>query len=305
MSSGTDAAAGRTNVGRAVAFIVVGMTFFGLSDALAKLLVADLPVLEVVWARYAFHFVFLFALFRPGSLRRLVRTRHPGLQFTRSAMHLMAAFCAFLALRHLPLAEATAIAFLWPLLACALSVPVLGERVGVWRWAAILVGLAGALVIVRPGFDVVHWAVFPALGMAAAYAAYHVLTRRVGTADAFMTSLFYMGTVGVAVTTAALPFVWVPPDGAQWLLLAALGLSGATSHFCVIRALQNAAASTLAPFGYIHLVSATVLGYVIFGALPAGPTVAGSLIIVLSGLFLFHRERVRARGAAAEGRASP
>ncbi len=301
MNSSTGAVVQQTNVVRAIAFIAVGMTFFGLSDALAKLLVADLPVFEVVWARYTFHFVFLFVLLRPKSLRRLVRTRHPRLQFIRSAMHFMAAFCAFLALRYLPLAEATAIAFLWPLLACVLSVPILGERVGRWRWAAIFVGLAGALIIIRPGLGVVHWAAFLALGMAAAYAAYHVLTRRVGAADPFMTSLFYMGTVGVVVTTATLPFIWMPPDQTQWLLLATLGLSGATSHFCVIQALQNAAASTLAPFGYIHLVSATLLGYVIFDALPDGPTIVGALIIVLSGLFLFYRERVRTREAGGRG----
>lgn len=287
------------NVARGIAFIVVGMTCFGISDALAKLLVADLPVAEIVWARYTFHFVFLFVLLRPKSLRGLVRTRHPRIQFSRSAMHFMAIICAFLALRYLPLAEATAIAFVWPLLACVLSIPILGEHVGLRRWAAIVVGLAGALIIIRPGLGIVHWAAFLALGMAFAYATYHVLTRRVGTTDPFITSFFYMGTVGVVITTLALPFIWVAPDKTQWMLLATLGLSGATSHFCIIRALQNARASTLAPFGYVHLVSATILGYVIFDAVPDGPTVLGSSIIVCSGLFLFYRERMLRRHAAA------
>tara|TARA_B100000029_G_scaffold158495_1_gene153887 strand:+ start:935 stop:1834 length:900 start_codon:yes stop_codon:yes gene_type:complete len=296
MSTRAGTAGEQTNVVRAIVFIVVGMTFFGLSDALAKLLVADLPVFEVVWARYTFHFIFLFVLLRPRSIGRLVRTAHPRLQITRSAVHFMAAFCAFLALRYLPLAEATAIAFVWPLLACVLSVPILKERVGMRRWTAIAVGLAGALIIIRPGLGIVHWAAFLALGMALFYATYHVLTRKVGTTDPFMTSLFYMGTVGVLITSLTLPFIWVAPDQTQWLLLATLGLSGATSHFCVIQALQNASASTLAPFGYVHLVSATFLGYLIFGALPDIPTIIGSLIIVASGMFLFYRERIRARG---------
>lgn len=283
------------SVVRAIAFIVVGMTFFGLSDALAKLLVVDLPVFEVVWARYTFHFIFLFVLLRPQSIRGLVRTAHPGIQIARSAVHFLAAFCAFLALRYLPLAEATAIAFIWPLLACVLSVPILSERVGMRRWTAIAVGLAGALIIIRPGLGVVHWAAFLALGMAIFYATYHVLTRKVGMTDSFITSLFYMGTIGVLITSLTLPFIWVAPNQTQWMLLAILGLSGATSHFCVIQALQNASASTLAPFGYIHLVSATVLGYLIFGALPDVPTVVGAAIIVASGMFLFYREKVLAR----------
>jgi len=296
MSSKTGAAASdEANVGRAIAFVVVGMTCFGISDALAKLLVADLPLFEVVWARYAFHFVFLFVLLRPRSLRGLVRTSQPRIQLTRSAVHFMAALCSFLALRYLPLAEMTAIAFVWPLLACLLSVPILGERVGPRRWMAIAGGLVGALIIIRPGLGVVHWAAFLALGMALSYATYHVLTRKVGTTDPFMTSLFYMGTVGVTITSIALPFIWVSPDRLQWVLLAALGLSGTASHFCVIRSLQNAGASTLAPFGYVHLLSATILGYLIFDTLPDGLTVLGSTIIVLSGLFLFYRERVRQR----------
>lgn len=297
MSNQPMAAGHETNVVRAIVFIVIGMTFFGVSDSMAKILVADLPVPEVVWARYAFHFIFLFVLLRPRSLRGLVRTAHPGLHIVRSASHFMAAFCAFVALRHLGLAEMTAIAFVWPLLACVLSIPILGERVGLRRWAAILVGLAGALIIIRPGLGIMHWAAFLALGMAFFYATYHVLTRKVGMVDPFMTSLFYMGTVGLTITTAALPFIWVTPDKMQWLLLAALGLSGATSHFCVIQALQNATASTLAPFGYVHLLSATVLGYLIFGALPDGLTIVGSSIIVSAGLFLFYRERMLRRAA--------
>ena len=104
-----------------------------------------------------------------------------------------------------------------------------------------------------------------------------------------------MGTVGVAVTSIALPFIWEVPDKMQWVLLATLGLSVATSHLCVIRSLQYAGASTMAPFGYVHLLSATILGYLIFDTLPDGLTVLGSLIIVLSGLFLFYRERLRGR----------
>lgn len=295
MSSKTGAASDEANVGRAIAFVVVGMMCFGISDAIAKLLVADLPVFEVIWARYAFHFVFLFVLLRPRSLRGLVRTNHPRIQLTRSVVHFMAAVCGFFALRYLPLAEMTAIAFVWPLLACVLSIPILGERVGPMRWLAIAGGLVGMLIIIRPGLGIVHWAAFLALGMALAYATYHVLTRKVGTTDPFMTSLFYMGTVGVAVTSIALPFIWEAPDKMQWVLLATLGLSGATSHLCVIRSLQYAGASTMAPFGYVHLLSATILGYLIFDSLPDGPTVLGSLIIVLSGLFLFYRERLRGR----------
>jgi drug/metabolite transporter (DMT)-like permease len=291
------AAATDGNVVRGILLIVLGAAFFGVTDALAKTLVTDLPVFEALWARYTFHLMFLFLLLRPRSLRGLVRTRRPGIQFLRGATQFGATMCAYTALFYLPLADMTAIAFVWPLIATVLAIPILGERVGPRRWGAVVVGLLGAMIVIRPGFGVVHWASFLALGMAGNYAIYHVLTRLVGSVDSAETNLFYVATIGFVVTTGIAPFIWVTPDAVQWMLMVGTGLSGAVSHFFIIRGLRHAGASALAPFGYFHLVSATVLGYLVFGTFPDEFTIAGALVIVASGLFLYYRERAAQKAA--------
>lgn len=279
---------------RGIAYMLLATACFATLDASAKLMTREMSVVQAVWGRYLFNFL-LFAplLLTTVSPRRLVATRRLGVQLLRAVFLVGATFAFWIGLSYLPLAEAVTLGFVSPLLVTALSVPLLGEKVGVHRWSAVLVGLAGVLIIVRPGVGVMHWAVAMPLLTALSYAFYQILTRILSRTDEALTSLFYGALGGVVLTSLAVPFVWVWPTWQQWLALAWLGLLGGVGHFLLIRAFTAAPASMLAPFNYSGLLWATLLGWLLFGDLPDGWTLAGAAVIVASGLYILQRERRR------------
>jgi len=190
------------------------------------------------------------------------------------------------------LADVQAILAFTPLMVTALSVPVLGERVGPRRWGAIGVAFIGMLVILRPGLDVLQPATLLVLLAALIGSIYLVLTRLVGRTDAPEVSLFWLAITGFAVLSAIVPFFWtVPMNRADWGLLFLVAILGIIGHFCLIKAFQMAEASVLQPYIYSGLIGAIVVGYVVFGDFPDLPTLVGALIIVGSGLYVFARER--------------
>lgn len=198
-------------------------------------------------------------------------------------------------LSQLQIAEASAISFVSPAFITALSIPFLGEVVGVRRWAAVLVGLAGVLIVIRPGSGALQAAaVFPVLS-AMCWAVAIIVTRWIGTLDLAETTLFWSALVGFLLLTAMLPFGFVPPTLGQIGIGAMVGLSASIGQYLLILAYRRAAASLLAPFSYMQLLSSTLLGYVAFGAVPDGMTFLGAAVIVASGLYTVHRERIRAR----------
>jgi drug/metabolite transporter (DMT)-like permease len=175
---------------------------------------------------------------------------------------------------------------------CVESAPVLGEPVGPRRWAAVIIGFGAVLIIIRPGAELLHWAVFLPLLVAACFAIYQITTRILSATDSSLTTLFYSATAGAVAMTLVLPFEeWRTPDLAGWGLMAFLGLIGSLGHFVMIRAFTNAPASSLAPFSYLTLVWATLLGFVVFGDLPDRWTVLGAVILAASGLYVLYRER--------------
>ena len=277
--------------------LVAGVCFVGM-DALAKHLTQSYPVVQVVWARYVFHFLLLAVVLGP-RLSRTMQTRHLGLQCLRSLLLLGATGLFFTALSFIPLANATAIMFVAPLVVTALAMPLLGERVGPHRWAGVVVGFLGALIIIRPGTDTMDSAAMLAFGAASCYALYQIATRRLSATEAPMTTLAYTALIGVLATSALVPFVWLPPTPPHWLAMAGLGLLGGAGHFALIKAFQFAPAATVTPFGYSNLIWAVLFGYMIFGDLPDGWTVSGALVIASSGLYIVHRERMRVRQARA------
>lgn len=282
----------RASPGWGVAWMLATTLMFVGMDTLAKHLTQTYPVAQVVWARYVFH-VLLLALFLGWRLPRVVRTRRLGLQLLRSVFLLGATGLFFAALAFIPLANASAIMFVAPLIVTALSLPLLGERVGPRRFAGVAAGFAGALVIIRPGTAAMDPAAFLALGAAGCYAFYQISTRRLAATDAPLTTLAYSASVGALATSLAVPFAWVAPAPADWAAMAGMGLLGGVGHFALIKAFQHAAAATIAPFGYASLIWATLFGFLAFGDLPDAWTVAGAGLIAASGLYIFHRERVR------------
>jgi drug/metabolite transporter (DMT)-like permease len=291
------------NVFRGLAFVVGAVTCFAFLDAIAKWLSQSYPTGQVVWTRYTVGTLFAVAYASRALGFRMFRTARPWLQFTRGLLLVVCTALNFVALNYLPLADTLAVLFTSPLMTCALSVPLLGEKVGWRRWSAIAVGFAGILLIVRPGFAEVHWAVLCALGAAFFGALYNIATRVAAAHDSVQVSLVYVSLVGALLATPALSLGWVTPGGWDWGLFLALGLCGGFGHLLLISAFAHAPASTLAPFSYTQILWTTILGYLLFDRLPDLWTVAGIVVIICSGLYLLHRERLLGRGIAA--RAEP
>jgi drug/metabolite transporter (DMT)-like permease len=267
---------------------------FACLDTIAKYLNGHMDTLQVVWARYTGAFVLALLIFNPVSRPGLMRTNRPMLQLVRSAMLLGSTIANFLAFRYLQLDQALAILFSTPFMVAILAGPVLGEWIGWRRWLAILVGFAGVLLVTRPGGGGVHWAALYSVVSAAFYALYIVATRVLSRSDSSDTTLFYSNLVGAVAMLPVLPFVWQTPNDA-WIifLMVVFGAFASFGHYLLIAAHRLAPASVLAPFIYTQLVWATGFGYVVFGDVPNGWTIAGATIVVASGLYLLHRERVR------------
>lgn len=276
---------------------------FTILDSLAKEASYFIPVLQVAWGRYVFHVVFLpfYAERSAGepvwsAMRwaRMFATKHPGLQVMRSLLLLAATLFFFGAVSYVPLAEAQAVAFIEPLLITAIAHFFLGERVGIRRWLAIAVAFVGVLVVIRPGFGMLHWGMLLSLGSAGCGSIYATLTRIVSRDDSAGTSLAFAGLAGFVGLSLAMPFVWQPASLQVWMLFFALGISGGLGHYLMIKAFGAAPGGTLAPFIYVQMLWMVIVGWLWFGDWPAFTTWIGIALIVGSGLYALHRERVRA-----------
>lgn len=273
--------------------IIAAGFLFTVMDATAKYLDERLPLIEVAWGRYLFHALTLpFIVARLGGFATL-RSRRLGLQLWRSVFLLLSTVLFWLALRFIPLADATAVGFVGPLMLTALSVPFLKEKVGPRRWAAVGVGFLGAMVIIRPGPGMAQPAALIPLGSAAAFAAYAICTRMLSRTDHWTTTLIWSASVGLVLLSVLVPFQWKAPDLAGWIGLAFLGFVGSVSHLLLILAYTRAPASTLAPLSYLQLIWSTAIGWAVFDNFPDAWTLAGGAVIAASGLYVIHRERLR------------
>ena len=283
---------------RGILLTVAAIGVFVCMDTIAKYLSQWYPVPGIVWARYVINLAMLLAWFAlRGELKR-VRTARPGIQLARGFLLAAATFLYFTSLSVLPLADAAAIGFVLPLFIAVLAVPMLGERLDLSRGMAILAGLAGALLIVRPGSSIFTWYALLPVGMAMCNALYQILTRKVAGVEHPLTSLVWGAIVGAVLLSAAAPFYWQPPDRAShWALLGLIGLLASIGHYLLIRAYEFAGATLLAPFTYTMMIWAVLLGFLVFGQLPDGWSVAGMAVILFSGLFLVGRHRLTVRRA--------
>jgi len=280
---------------RGIGFMAVTILIFSVMDAMAKYLSADYPTVFILWVRYVFQALFMAVLLVRARSMGFMRTNRLGLQVGRAMLNVASTFAFIFGLAFLPLADAVALNMVGPLFLTALSVPLLGEKVGVRRWTAVGVGFLGALIVIRPGLGVTHWAGSLMLLSAFIYALYQIATRKLAATDPPLTTLFYTTMTGLAATTVLIPFFWIEAPFEVWMLLAIQGGLGTAAHLCLITALGHAPASTLAPFNYGTIVIATILGYVVFHQFPDGWTIAGALVIMASGLYVIHRETVRRR----------
>ena len=292
------AASNRTLLG--ILFMLLASSLFPVMNGLVQVLSERYTTEQIVWARSASHFVFVLALFAPRYGTALVRTSTPGWQIARSAVHLGSMICFFTGVKYLPLAKASSISFLAPFFVALLAWPLLGERMTAGRMGAVIVAFLGAVIIIRPGTEVFHWASLFMLASALCYALYQILTRRVTRTDSAETTVVYSALVGTAVMSLVVPFVWTPIAGwADAALLASLGIIGGTAHYFVARAMAYAQANIVAPFGYWQLVGAVAVGYLISGYLPDAFTWIGAGIIVSAGVYIAWCEALAKSGEAA------
>lgn len=275
---------------RGIMLMISGVFLFGVMEVMVKTLAQDYEIIQIVWARFLFHFLIFLALFSRSGLIGISATRRPGLQIARSFLLLAATTFFFFALRYLPLADATSIGFVSPLLVTALAIPFLGEKVGARRWAAIMVGFAGMLVIIRPGMGVMHWAAVLPLGTAVCFSCYQILTRIAARSEDARTTQMWSPTMGAIVMSAIVPFFWTPPDLLAWVFMVLIGFAGGLGHYLLIKGYEIAPASTLSPFVYTQLIWMVIFGYVFFGDFPDLFTLAGGAIVIGSGLYIFRRE---------------
>ena len=201
--------------------------------------------------------------------------------------------CFIMALPHIELATASAIIFTAPILVTVLSVIFLRERIGIWRWSAVVIGFLGALIVVQPGQGELTVGVWLVLSAATCYAIYQLMTRSLASVDAPDTQIFYTAFAGCIVTSLTVGFVGMVPD--NWFDIGkfiALGSLGALGHFLVIQALRRASASFMSPLGYVELLGAAALGYAVFGEVPGVDLWIGAACIVASGLIIAYRQAV-------------
>lgn len=286
---------------RAILLMCLASALFACLDTTAKYLVmaSNVPVSEIVWVRYLGQLVAMVAVLGLINVPRLARTNRLSAQLFRSCLLLTSTACNFLALRHLRLDQTTTIGFLTPLMVALLAGPLLGEWIGWRRAVAIMVGFGGILIAVRPGASSLNPAFLFAFGSMAAYAFFSLVTRYLAAYDPPEVTLFYSLLAGTFLVAPVAIADWAWPQNWQtWALLWSTGLYGALGHYLFILAHRYAPASRVVPFIYVTLITHSAGGFLVFGQVPDAWTIAGAFVVILSGLYLFHRERVTARAEA-------
>ncbi|HEV2557547.1 MAG TPA: DMT family transporter [Microvirga sp.] len=279
---------------RGILYVVLALFFFSCSDASSKYLTDTLSSVQVTWLRFVVFAAVMVpvAWFWGGA--SAFRSSRPGLQTLRSLGVLGSALLFVMGLRYLPMAEATTMGFMSPIFVTALSIPFLGERVGIRRWAAVIVGLVGVIVVVRPGGDAFDQAaIFPILS-ALSWAVALIVTRKMKDADHPLTTLLYPALIGCTILSVLTVFDWRNMGQTEILFGLITGLTSTIAQGLIVLAFRHAGASLLAPFFYTQLLWSAALGYFMFGSIPDGWTFVGAGIIAASGLYTAHRERVRA-----------
>ncbi len=280
------------SMGRGIPWIILATFLFVTMDASVKALLRDgyeLP--QVIWGRYFFHVSLLVIVLAP-RIRIVVQSVNLKLQLTRSILMLLTTSLFFAGLMFVPLAEASAMMLISPLVVTALAMPILKEPVGPRRWAGVVLGMLGAVMIVRPGSEFISLGILLPAAAACSFAIYQVSTRYLSEADPILTTLFFTALVGAVITSMIAPFYWTPPSSEAWMLLITSGVCGGIGHFALIKALTLSPASFIAPYSYLNLIWATIYGFILFAELPDTWTIAGAAIITGSGLYVYHRERV-------------
>jgi len=268
---------------KGVALIVLATFLFSSHDGVSKHLAQLYPIVMVVWARYAVHSSLMTLIFIPRHGVSVLKSKCPRLQLLRGMALVSTSLFFTSSLYYLPLAEATSIHFLAPLLVVVLSATLIGEAATAKQYLSALLGLAGTLFIVRPGGDFLSPAALLPFGSATCFALYQLLTRKISAYDSATTSNFLGGLIATVVMTLLLPFYWKMPSMNDGLLMLALGTLGMVSHLIFTKSSEYAPPASLAPFGYCQILFSTLIGVAIFHQAPEAMSMIGMAIIAVSG----------------------
>jgi drug/metabolite transporter (DMT)-like permease len=289
----------RGTVLRGILSMLLGGACFAVMDALVKGVAPRFPVLQIIFFRSLFAFLPILMQIRREGGRAALRTRHLG-------GHLRRSLCGFLSLSgfvyafgNMPLADVIAIGFSAPIFITALSVPLLGESVGIRRWSAVLVGFVGVLIMVRPGTGLFQETALIALVSTLFYGLAMIFIRGLGRTEGTGAIAFYYSLTCTVLAGASLPFLWVTPSLGDLLLLVTIGLVGGCGQLFVTAAFRIGPVAVIAPFDYATMIYGAVLGFVFWGEVPDRLLIVGAVIVVASGLYILHRETRRARAQPA------
>ena len=277
---------------KAITFNLLAWVMLPIMDGFAKYLSSDLPVLQITWARYFFTVAFTLPIMFFFFRKNLVWTDKPKLQLIRGLILLTANVCFFYSISIISLAKALTLAFIAPLIVTAFSPIFLGEKVGLRRWSAVIIGFIGSMVVIRPGFVEINLASLAALGTGVMYGFYLIITRKLSSSDNPLLTLLLTGVVGAIIISFVMPFVWIKPTLNQWSMMAAIGIFACVGHLFIILSLKYADASKLAPFSYFEIVTNIIIGYYFFNDFPDKWTFLGLFIIILSGIYISRRENI-------------
>ncbi len=289
----------RDHILRAILAILFSVACFSVLNAISKTLTQHYPVVQVIWARYVFAFVFMMALFLPRSGMALFRWHNVGSQVVRGLLLFFSSFLYFHGLVYLPLATAASISLTSPLIVTALSARFLGEPVGRAPLDRRLHRLRRRADRGAAGAHAVRMALALIVASTLCSAFYQLFSRRYGQTERPDASATMATIVGSVVALPMLPFEWVTPAfGWDWGLFVTIGIMAGVGHYFLTIAYSQAPASVVAPFNYAQLIGAAILGYLVFDSVPDFWTWVGAAVIVCSGLYLGHAERLRYRRLA-------
>jgi drug/metabolite transporter (DMT)-like permease len=280
----------------AIGVALLSTVFFAMGDVAAKVLTDTLPAIEVTRLRYVVFCLLVVPTVFVTRGAKVMHTPRLRLQIIRALAVAGSSVLFILGLGHLQVAEATAINFISPIFITALSIPLLGEKVGIRRWAAAAVGFLGVMLVVQPGGSAFQVAALLPIGAALCWAIAAIATRLMSS-ERSETTLAWSAVIGLIALTAFVPFNWRTPTAGEIGLAVLMGGFSTIGHWLIILAYRRAAASTIAPFSYVQLLFAGLLGFVVFGTVPGAMTLVGGVTIAASGLYTAQRERIRAREA--------
>lgn len=278
-----------------IMLMIIGISLLSGLDVFVKTLTQDYTIAQTIFLRslLALPVILMFVPFE-GGLKAL-KTERPMLHVSRGVVMIATAVCFFYSFQQLPLADAYALIFSSPLIVTVLAIPLLGEKVGRHRVAAVVIGFIGVLIAMRPGFGTLEVATYVALLGAVLYSFVQIFIRQMSRTESSIAIAFY-GTVMICTLAAAtMPWYWQQPTREAWMMFIATGLLGGVGQYCLTTAFRFASASILAPYQYLSLIWGVIFGYFLFRDVPGVHTIIGSLVIAGSGLYIIHREAQKKR----------